>query len=242
MPLKALVITKTAGYRHTSIPAALDALCRQASESRIYSITATEDVDAQVTEDALQAYDVVILLQTTGDFLDEAHLDALQRFVRRGGGVVGIHAAAAGMLSDDWYGRLMGAHFHSHPEPERGTVIAEPAPLDDGTDGFQICPCREDVEDWMDEWYNFTTHPRQNANLRILMRGDTGTFAGSMMGDDHPLVWYQEFEGGRSFYTALGHFDEAYGEDWFMDMILRAIVWTGRYEAKWNHHVPQISR
>lgn len=78
----------------------------------------------------------------------------------------------------------------------------------------------------MDEWYNFTTHPRENARLRVLLRGDPESFKGGRMGSDHPLAWCQEFEGGRVFYTALGHFEEAYADEWFMGMLERGIVWA----------------
>ncbi|KAJ4175472.1 hypothetical protein NW759_017685 [Fusarium solani] len=85
---------------------------------------------------------------------------------------------------------------------------------------------------WMDEWYNFKSHPQENANLRVLVRGDTSSFQGCRMGDDHPLVWCQEFDGGRSFYTALGHFDEAYVDEWYIGQILRAILWTAGADGK----------
>jgi len=235
MPLQVLVVSKTAGYRHTSIPSSISALEELSSKTGLFTVTSTEDVDSYITDEALSIYNVVIFLQTTGDFLSDKQIQALRTYMHAGSGFVGIHAASAGMKSDEWYGRLIGAHFDGHPEPEPGTVIPEQqAAEDDGGGSFIINGCCQDREGWMDEWYNFTSHPRQNPSLRFLLKGDVQSFKGSKMGDDHPLAWYQEFEGGRSFYTALGHFDEAYSDEWFMGMILRAILWVGKAE---NSHI-----
>ncbi|KAH8727272.1 class I glutamine amidotransferase-like protein [Phaeosphaeriaceae sp. PMI808] len=85
-------------------------------------------------------------------------------------------------------------------------------------------------QNWKDEWYNFRSHPRENVDLKILLKGDPDSFQGGKMGEDHPLAWCQNFGGRRSFFTALGHFDEAYEDDWYMDQILRGILWTTRKE------------
>ncbi|KAH7401379.1 ThuA-like domain-containing protein, partial [Pyrenochaeta sp. MPI-SDFR-AT-0127] len=129
------------------------------------------------------------------------------------------------MPNDEWYGKLIGVHFDMHPPAERGTVLVEEENKD-----HLIIQGQNGQEGWMDEWYNFRTHPRQNANLKVLLKGDTTSFKDGKMGDDHPLVWCQDFEGGRSFYTALGHFDEAYKAKWFMDQILRGILWVAKQE------------
>ncbi|KAF2281361.1 glycosyl hydrolase [Westerdykella ornata] len=231
-PFHVLVFSKTTGYRHTSIPAALTALQALASRTGKFTIEASEDANATITAPSLNRFAVVILLQNTGDFLDETQLDALRQFLRAGGGVVAIHGAAAGLLDCDWYGELIGAHFANHPDPERGDVLVE-AP-----EHWILRGCCEGEagrrrEGWMDEWYNFTTHPRSNPRLKVLLRGDPKSFSGGQMGDDHPLSWCQEFEGGRVYFTALGHFDEAYSNGWFMDQIYRGILWAaGRGEVE----------
>lgn len=144
----------------------------------------------------------------------------MQNYLRSGGGFIAVHAAASGNRESEWYGRLIGAHFDHHPAPEEGTLVIEDA-CHDTTSGNL-----EKERRWMDEWYNFQAHPRENTNLHVLVRGDTTSFRGGSMGDDHPLVWCQAFEGGRSFYTALGHFDEAYEDAWFMGQLEQAIIWT----------------
>lgn len=217
-PLRnALIFSKTAGYRHESIPTAISAITNLLQDS--FNVTASEDAEAHFTTSNLSGLDVVILLHTSGDFLTTEQLSALEAHVHRGGGVFAIHGAASGMTSSSWYGKLIGAHFDMHPPPERGTLLlADPS--------HPILSTHLPPEHWMDEWYNFKTHPAQNENLHILLRGDTTSFNGGRHGEDHPLVWCQEFEGGRSAYVALGHFEDAYSEEWFMGVVRRGVGWV----------------
>ncbi|KAF1946599.1 secreted glycosyl hydrolase [Clathrospora elynae] len=225
IPFKVLVFSKTTGYRHTSINAGISCIQTLASRTSNFTVTASEDASL-FTPTSLSQYAVVVLLQTIGDgvFTDQ-QLVALKTFVRAGGGIVGIHGAAAGMQNSAWYGKLIGAHFSMHPEAEPGTVLAETS-----NQAHFICNHCGGREGWKDEWYNFHTHPRENGNLKVLLRGDPKSFQGGRHGDDHPLVWCQEFEGGRSFFTSLGHFDEAYVDRWFVGQVERGILWAARRE------------
>jgi type 1 glutamine amidotransferase len=223
-PFRVLVFSKTAGYRHDCIPTAIASLTALSEKHSFISVTASEDATL-FSPTTLSKFAVIVLLHTSGDFLDGSQLDAFKSYVRNGGGVVGIHCAASGMPSSEWYGRLIGAQFDMHPPYEPGTVL-----VDEKSQNHFILNGKGGKEGRTDEWYNFKTHPRDNKNLKILLKGDTKSFKGSKMGDDHPLAWCQEFEGGRSFYTGLGHFDAAYAEEWYMDQILRAILWTARRE------------
>ena len=219
-PFKVLVFSKTKGYRHDSIPTGIAGLKRLATETGLFTVTASEDATL-FHSSTLPNYRVIILLQSSGNFLDPAQLEAFQDFVRSGGGVLSIHGAAAGMPSSEWYGRLVGAHFDMHPDPEPGSLIVADA-------SHPIIDNEQPPEKWMDEWYNFTSHPAENSNLRVLLRGDTSSFKGGKHGDDHPLAWCQDFEGGRSAYIALGHFDEAWDSEWYVELVRRGLMWVAR--------------
>ncbi|KAK7190028.1 glycosyl hydrolase [Paraphaeosphaeria sporulosa] len=225
-PFDVLVFSKTCGYRHDSIPAGVASLQCLAEQTSQFIVTASEDAST-FTFDNLSNYAVIILLQTIGDIFTQDQLDALKQFVRDGGGVVAIHGAAAGMPNDAWYENLIGAHFDQHPPHEPGIVLVE----DMNQDHF-IMNCCGGRESWTDEFYNFTSHPRGNSNLKVLLRGDPKSFEGGKHGDDHPLAWCQEFEGGRVFFTALGHFDEAYSDEWFIEQMKRGILWAARKDNK----------
>jgi type 1 glutamine amidotransferase len=52
------------------------------------------------------------------------------------------------------------------------------------------------------------------------------------MSGDHPVVWCQEYDGGRAWYTALGHTNESYAEEAFLQHLLGGIQWVMRVESK----------
>lgn len=216
-----LIFSKTAGYRHDSIAAGVSALKRLIGEIGDFTFTSSEDATL-FTPLNLSMYRVIILLHSSGDFLSDNQLSALQEFVRSGGGVFSIHGAAAGMPSSEWYRKLIGAHFDMHPEPEPGSLQSvnglHPINCTTGLDGLP--------EKWMDEWYNFTSHPSENDNLEILLAGNTKTFKGGKHGAHHPLAWCQEFEGGKSAYIALGHFSTAWESKWFTGWVGRGLLWA----------------
>jgi type 1 glutamine amidotransferase len=227
---KVLIFSKTAGYRHTSIAAGIASIraLGQRQNNVTFSCHASEDAEECFNNaTSLSQYSVIVLLHPTGAYLSSSQLTILQAFVRSGGGIVAIHGASAAMYSSPWYTSLMGTLFSNHPEPQEGTVLLEEANADHPVLQGSGCAAKE-RRGWRDEWYNFTTHPRENGKLKILLRGDPGSFKGGEMGNDHPLAWCQEFEGGRVFYTALGHFEEAYADEWFVGMLERGILWTGR--------------
>lgn len=82
-----------------------------------------------------------------------------------------------------------------------------------------------------DEIYNFDRNPRLDHTV-LLTVDETGfTFpnvpAGNpSMGEDHPIAWVKEFEGGRSFYTNLGHRPETWDDPRFRRHLLAGIRWA----------------
>lgn len=242
-PLGVLVFSKTAAFRHDSIPAGISAFQRLADQSqsaqrrlpRPFTVTATEDASV-FTDAGLAEFGVIVLLQCSGDFLTRTELDALRRFVRAGGGIVAVHCASTGMPSDPWYGRLIGAVFTDHPVPQPGVVTMDDAnhaivrgTVGKGKGTWHGAPDRGCVRwEWFDEWYNYAQNPRLVGDIHVLYSVDESTYTGGKHGQDHPIAWAHEFEGGRCFYTALGHFDEAYSDEAFLGQLLNAIGWTSR--------------
>jgi type 1 glutamine amidotransferase len=226
-PVRVLVFSKTADYRHDSIPAGIASLQRLAQQTGRFAVTASEDAEAHFTTEGLGPFSVILFLSTSGNFLTDAQVAALKNFIRSGGGFVGIHCASFGLLDHEWYADLVGARFDFHPEPQMGVISLE------NQDHFACCAelwlgSRSSEEkkslEWFDEWYNFHSNPREKA--QVLMTVDETSYRGGSMGDDHPVVWCREFDGGRSFYTALGHFDEAFADERFMGQVLRGILWA----------------
>ena len=144
-----------------------------------------------------------MFLSTTGDILDDRQKAAFERYIGSGGGFVGIHSASDTEYQWAWYGRLVGAYFASHPEIQRATVRIED-PSHPSTKGLPASWERTD------EWYNFRNNPR--GTVHVLATLDEATYSGGKMGADHPIAWCQAIDGGRSWYTAMGHTTETFSE------------------------------
>ena len=234
-PLSILLLSPTTptSYRHASIPAGIRALTRLC-ESHGFALTATEDIESLFRDpqsDPLAPFSVLLLLHCAGDFLPPPPSPAraaLQAFLHRGGGIVAIHGASTGMPSWPWYGAMLGGVFKHHPPPSKETVrIVNPthpimAAWLDKDNGMRRLDDGTWERDWFDEWYEFERDPRGEEGVEVLM-------AGGGQGEGYPVAWCREsFEGGRVFYTALGHFDEAYEDGGFMAQVLGAVLWTAR--------------
>jgi type 1 glutamine amidotransferase len=211
-----LVFTRTTGYRHESIPAAVSAI-EQLAVQHGFAVVATED-PSDFTASNLPRFDAVVWLSTSGDVLDPEQRTAFEQYIRAGGGYVGVHAAADTEYGWPWYGELVGAVFADHPEVQPGTVrIADTA--HPSTAGLPPTWSRTD------EWYNFRTNPR--SAVHVLATVDESTYRGGTMGADHPIAWCHAYDGGRSWYTAMGHTAETYTEPEFLTHLLGGI----RYAA-----------
>ncbi|MFI8850988.1 ThuA domain-containing protein [Streptomyces sp. 891-h] len=218
---KVLVFSKTAGFRHDSIPDGIEAI-RQLGAEHGFAVDATEDA-ATFTPKKLARYDAVVFLSTTGDVLDQRGQRAFERYIRKGGGYVGVHAAADTEYDWKWYGGLAGAYFQSHP-------AIQPARMEIEDRGHPATAHLGESWNRTDEWYNYRSNPRERAH--ILATLDEGSYSGGTMGDDHPLAWCQEYAGGRAFYTGAGHTKESYADPAFRKHLLGGIRYaTGAAQA-----------
>jgi cytochrome c len=210
-----LVLSKTAGFRHDSIPVAREAIL-DIGIQRGWSVTFTEDA-TMIEANRLKAFDAVVFLSTTGKILDSNQEKALIGFIHHGGGFAGIHAAADCEYDWPWYGQLVGAFFLQHPAQQEAVVKIEDtaSPI---TQGLPNPWTRKD------EWYDYRTNPR--ANVHVLASLVPTSYTGSKMPDDHPIMWQHEFEGGRSWYTGMGHTQESYKDPLFLKMIGEGIDWA----------------
>ena len=200
-PLSLLVFTETEGFRHSSIAEGETAIRAIAGEQG-WAVEIAPD-SARFLDDDLVDFDAVVFLQTTGDFFDTLEEAAFEAYIRGGGGFVGIHAAADAEYDWEWYGGLLGAWFDRHPAPQPGTIITETR---DHSSTLHL----GDTWERADEWYDFQSNPR-NA-VTVLLSLDEDSYSGGGMGDDHPIAWYHEYDGGRSWYTGLGHTGSSFEE------------------------------
>lgn len=221
---KALLFTKTAGWHHESINDGVTAI-KALAEKHNFGVEWHEDAK-RFNNEFLAQFDVIIFLNTTEDILNEEQQDAFKSFIQSGKGFVGIHSASDTEYEWLWYNKLVGKMFHIHPAQQ--TAMLEVT--DSNFPGMEIFPKRFM---WTDEWYEFKKE-EYSKNLKILLTVDETTYdthvqwgekIGNGMGD-HPISWYQEYDNGRSFYTALGHIPLVYSDPWFLKHLYGGIYWA----------------
>jgi type 1 glutamine amidotransferase len=207
-----LLFTRAEGFRHDSIAD---------GERAVRELGAANDFSVTVRDGSLPRlarFEAVVFLSTTGNVLDSAGQAALARYVRRGGGWAGVHAAADAEYGWPFYARLLaGGLFRAHPPTQRATIVVEDR---------RHRSTRHLRSRWTrtDEWYGFRANPR--AGARVLLRLDEASYApgDSAMGADHPIAWCRALGRGRSWYTALGHTRQSYGERAFRRHLLGGIL------------------
>jgi type 1 glutamine amidotransferase len=210
-----LIFSKTAGYRHDSIADGITAIRAIGAE---YGLRVEQTEDAGAFSDAgLAGYRAVVFLSTTGDVLNAQQEAAFERFIRAGGGFVGVHAASDSEYDWEWYGGLVGAYFDGHPAVQEAALDV----VDAGHPSTAGLPARWERRD---EWYNFRSLPPGSA--RVLITLDESSYDGGTMGANHPISWAQEYDGGRSWYTGLGHTRASYGEPLFRAHLAGGILWA----------------
>lgn len=206
------MFSKTKGYRHESIEVGKIAMIDLGKKNG-FDVDTTENA-AFFNEDSLKRYQAVIFLSTTMDVLDVPQQDDFKRFIEAGGGYVGIHAAADTEYEWPWYGKLVGAYFKSHPKTQEATIKKV---KDFGKATTPATWTRTD------EWYNYK---KISPDINVILNLDETSYEGGQNGSSHPIAWYHEFEGGRSFYTGLGHTKESYSDSLFLDHLLQGIVYA----------------
>lgn len=215
--INVLIFSKTEGFRHESIEPGIEAI-KKMGEEKGFSVAATEDA-AVFTETELQKYNVIIFLNTTGDILDQTQQIELNRFIQAGGGWLGIHAAADTEYDWPWYGGLVGGYFKSHPN-NPNVREASMKVLDQGHPATEGLPT--DMKR-TDEWYNYKTI---DPDINVLINLDESSYEGGENGEEHPITWYKEYDGGRTFYTGFGHTKESYQEPEFLKLLWGGIQYV----------------
>jgi cytochrome c len=214
---RVLVFSKTAGFRHDSIPAGIAAIERLGAEHG-FAVDATED-GAAFTDENLTRYATVVWLSASGDVLTADQRAAFERYVRGGGGFAGVHATSDAERSSPFFGELVGARFAHHPHNQDATVVV-PDRAHPSTRTLQRRWTRHD------EWYSFDVNPRGDVHVLATLDERSYDAGAGAMGHDHPIAWCRDVGGGRSWYTALGHTIESFSEPAFLEHLLGGIEST----------------
>ena len=217
-----LIYSGTTGYRHDSIPAGIRAISNLAAAQRGLRVVASEDPSV-FSAASLKRFKAIVLLSCTTDPKNPAsewlvgdRRAALQQFVRNGGGVLAIHAAADSHYSWPWYSRLIGGHFARHPQGTPKGNVTVVAPGDPAVQGLPRTISR------VDEWYYFEDYDPVS---KVLVTLDPQSI-GEKDINPNPVAWTREINSGRVFYTAMGHTKESYSEPIFLRHLGLGLDWV----------------
>ncbi|GGY77185.1 hypothetical protein GCM10011613_22120 [Cellvibrio zantedeschiae] len=219
-----LLFTMTQGFHHQSQLEGVAAM-RQLADKHFFKVDWQED-PAVFNDKNLEKFQVIVFLSTTGDILNPEQKAAMERFIKSGKGFVGVHSASDTEYQWEWYTKLVGRSFHIHPTIQ----TAELQVTDRKFPGLERMP---DRLLWTEEWYEFG--PEHTKGLNYILAVNEKTYdpvtdwkvkKGSGMGKFHPIAWYHQYDGGRSFYTALGHTAADYSDPLFLEHVYGGIYWA----------------
>ncbi|GAA4115624.1 hypothetical protein GCM10022393_15850 [Aquimarina addita] len=226
---KVLVFHKTIGFRHSSIDDGINMIRQQGIENGLWDTDDSLD-PAVFTAANLEQYDVVIWCNTKGEnLLNISQEAAFEEFIRNGGGYVGIHAATDTYRNGDWpfYNDLVGAIVQTSPYHTSNNYNATMTINDPSHPTVDFLGSTWNKSE---EYYYWRNNGGQlySGNINLLTVEATGT---NDYDESRPIAWYKEYEGGRSFYTALGHNDSDYTDDSnFMRHVEEGIKWAGNFD------------
>jgi len=212
-----LVFSKTNGYRHKSIEAGKAAFTKMAAEKN-FTVEFTED-STQFTTANLKRFKAVVFLNTTGNVLSDEEQTVFEKFIQAGGGYLGIHSATDCEYNWAWYGKLAGAYFLSHPGP-KNVLKGKFYVVDKNHPSTKGMPAEFERSD---EFYSFK---QIDPTINVLVKIDEKSYEGGKNGDNHPMSWYHDFDGGRAFYTAMGHTDETFSEPLFLNHVYAGLQYA----------------
>lgn len=225
---KALLVTTTRGWHHESLHSGVIAI-KAMGVRNFFDVVLWENPNG-FTDKYLEQFQVIIFINTTGNIFDSTQQKVMERFIQSGKGYVGIHSASDTEYDWEWYTKLVGRMFKTHPAIQTAKLsILDPA-----------FPGLQDFANkglWTEEWYEFGEDKISGLNNILAVDENTynpktqgGNNNGGNMSKLHPIAWYHNYDGGRAFYTALGHLPTNFSEEAFLNHLYAGIFWaaTGR--------------
>ncbi len=219
--MRVLMSRHSEGWEHTYLPHAEVAIKKLGKESGVFEAVTTARSKLINAKD-LAGFDVLIFAATGELPIDDSQKQALLDFVRDGKGFVGIHNATDAFYQWPDYGEMLGGYFAGHPWNEEVTVKVE------DTQHPATCMLGESFK-VVDEIYTMKNWDRSKTHVLMSLDNNSVDISkGTREDHDYAMGWCHEYGEGRVIYTALGHPDELWEQDWFMEHILGCIKWAGR--------------
>lgn len=221
--LKVLVYTKNGkGYVHENIPYAVKSIQKLGQQ---YGFKTDVSDDASVfTEENLKQYSLLIFTSTNNDVFDtDDQRLAFRHFIEAGGGFVGIHSVVGTERNWTWFKMMLGGTFVWHAKFQKYQIrVIDPA--HPSVEGLPKVWEKEDECYFQKEMYPGirTVMAQDLSSLNEADKEKIVAHAGPYSAL-YPAVWYQPFDGGMVWITALGHDKKDYEDAVFVQHIFQGI-------------------
>ena len=226
-----LIFSKTAGFRHSSIDEGIAAV-KLLGQQNNFQVDAIEE-SSLFTDEVLAKYDGVMWLSTTGDTLNDTQQAAFERYIQNGGGTWASTrrptASTCGPGTAGW-SAATSVTTRTGPRPRRSSARTP-----------RTASTVHLLDRWtrVDEWYNYqgivnpvvngggVDYSPRNSGVHVLLTMDESTYAeadgSDGVNDDHPIAWCNRYDGGRMWYTGMGHTEALFVNADFMQHVLGGI-------------------
>jgi len=220
---KVLVYTKNGkGYVHDNIASAVASIKEMGVENH-FTVDVSDDPSV-FTEANLKNYQFLIFTSTNNDVFDTDNQRVqFRRYIEAGGGFVGVHSVTGTECNWTWFKMMLGETFSWHANFQKFSIKK----LDNTHPSMQGVPAiweREDECYFGKELYPgikvLMAHQLSSLNpsQTDLIQKNAGSYANYF-----PAVWYQQFDGGNIWVTALGHSKESYQDPVYKNHLLQGI-------------------
>ncbi len=233
--IKVLVYTKNGkGYVHENIPYAVNSI-QKLSKQYGFKIDVSDNASV-FTEDNLKQYSLLVFTSTNNDVFDtDVQRLAFRHFIEAGGGFVGIHSVVGTERNWAWFKMMLGGTFAWHPKFQKYKISV----IDPGHPSVAGLPKVWEKEDecyFQKEMYPGirTVMAHDLSSLEDTEKEKIATSAGvfSLL---YPAVWYQQFDGGTIWITALGHDKKDYEDPIFIQHVFQGIKFVASQTKSKDH-------
>lgn len=233
--VKVLVYTKNGkGYVHDNIPYAVKCIQKLGQETGFR--VDVSDTPIVFNENNLKQYTFLLFPSTNNDVFekDEQRL-AFRRYMEAGGGFVGLHSVTGTERNWKWFKMMVGATFSWHAKNQLFKVKV----IDPTHPAVQGLPLTWERKD--ECYFGKELYP----GIKVLMAHDVTSLDQSdsarirqfaaPFSDLYPASWYQHFDGGNSWITALGHDKENYTDTVYIRHIFQGMTYVARQATKLDY-------